>query len=305
MAGLIISKDQRVEYEYYGEGFSDVTTIHTASVTKSIISILLGIALGQGGIKSIDQKVLEFFPEYTVKRGEKTIQTITLKHLLTMTAPYKTRSEPYTKVYSSNDWTMASLDLLGGKGTIGDFRYSTVCLQILSGVLVRATGQSLLDFANTYLFTPLGIEAVQSTRVQTKEEHLAFMKSSSPAGWVAGPEGVNTAGWGLCLKTTDMLKIGSLYLNRGEWKGRQLLSSDWIQESTSKHSQWGHLEYGYLWWVLSDIGPHCYAALGDGGNVIFVHPEEHVVIAVSSTFMPRAKDRIELIRNTILPLLGI
>ncbi|MBU5234170.1 hypothetical protein KQI01_03270, partial [Vibrio cholerae] len=79
-----------------------------------VISVLIGIAIDKGYIKNIEQKVLEFFPDYTVKRGEKTIQNITIKNLMTMTAPYKYKSEPYTKIYTSDDWVKATLDLLGG-----------------------------------------------------------------------------------------------------------------------------------------------------------------------------------------------
>ncbi|MBP5383098.1 MAG: hypothetical protein J6Y45_07075 [Bacteroidales bacterium] len=82
----------------------------------------------------MDDKVLSYFPEYQVKRGEKTIYGITLKHLLTMRAPYKGKGDPWSKVCSSLDWTKTSLDFLGGrKGIIGEFNYKTVCLHILSG----------------------------------------------------------------------------------------------------------------------------------------------------------------------------
>ena len=95
--------------------FKTTDTVHIMSVTKSVVSLLIGIALDKGFIQSIHQPVLDFFPDYTTKRGEKTIQQVTLKHLLTMTAPYKYRSEPWTKVCSSDDWTVAALDLLGGR----------------------------------------------------------------------------------------------------------------------------------------------------------------------------------------------
>lgn len=98
MAGVVVLKEGKVVYENYFNGYTAGSTIHVASVTKSIVSLLIGIALDKGFIKSVDQKVLDFFPDYTLKRGEKTIQTITLRHLLTMTAPYKFKSVPYTKV---------------------------------------------------------------------------------------------------------------------------------------------------------------------------------------------------------------
>lgn len=298
IAGIAVIKNDNLIYEKYFDGYDKDDTLHIASVTKSIISILIGIAIDKGYIKNVGQKVLEFFPNYIVKRGEKTIQNVTIENLLTMTAPYKYKSEPYTKVYSSDDWVKATLDLLGGKTDIGEFKYTTVGIHILSGILTNATGQSVIEFATDNLFKPLGIKAPDSVFLRNKEEHFSFLKDRHVSGWVADPKGVNTAGWGLTLKVVDMAKIGQLYLNDGMWDGKQVISSKWIEDSTKEKSRWGDLPYGYLWWIIDD----CYAALGDGGNVIFINPQKKMVVAIASRFMPRAKDRIELIREKIIPL---
>ena len=108
-------KDNEIVYSDTWNNYKEKDNVHIASVTKSIISVLIGIAIDKGLIKSVNQKVLEFFPDYVVKRGEKTIQGVTLYHLLTMTAPYKYKSEPWTKVCTSEDWTKSVLDLLGGR----------------------------------------------------------------------------------------------------------------------------------------------------------------------------------------------
>jgi len=302
IAGIVVFREGQKIYERYFDGYTSGDPLHIASVTKSIISTLIGIAIDKGYIKSINQKVLDFFPPYVVKRGEKMIQNITIKHLLTMTAPYKYKSEPYSKVYSSNDWTKAALDLLGGKSEAGEFKYSTVGIQILSGILRYATNLSVLDFATEALFEPLGIKPPSSTSINSKEGYLAFLKDKYVSGWVSDPQEANTAGWGLALTTMDMAKIGQLYLNKGFWNGKQILSSDWIKESTNEKSRWGERAYGYLWWIVDHTGHDCYAALGDGGNVIFVSTEKNMVVAITSRFMPRAKDRINLIRNDIIPL---
>ena len=124
-----------IVYNDEWHGFTDNDAMNVNSVTKGIMSLLTGIAADKGYIKSTEQKVLEFFPDYTVKRGEKTIYDVTLGHLLTMTAPYKFRSEPWTKVCTSGDWTKAALDLLGGRsGITGEFKYSTLGIQILAGM---------------------------------------------------------------------------------------------------------------------------------------------------------------------------
>jgi CubicO group peptidase (beta-lactamase class C family) len=262
------------------------------------MSVLIGIAVDKGYVKNIEQKVLEFFPDYTIKRGEKTIQNVTIKNLLTMTAPFKYKSEPYTKVYSSDDWVKAALDLLGGKSDIGEFKYTTVGINILSGILTSATGQSVINFTKENLFKPLGIKELNNAFIKNKADYLAFLKDKYVTGWMADPKGVNTAGWGLTLTPRDMMKIGQLYLNGGFWDGKQILSSKWIGDSTSEKSRWGELSYGYLWWIVDDG----YAALGDGGNIIFINPKKKIVVTIASRFMPRAKDRIELIRKHIMPL---
>ncbi|WP_245570858.1 serine hydrolase [Anaerovorax odorimutans] len=131
---------------------------------------MIGLAIDNGFIKSIDQKVLEIFPDYTVKIGEKTIQGITIKNLLTMTAPYKYKTEPYDKFFTSSNPIQDALDLLGGDEAIGEFNYSAIGgTHILSGILVRATGQSILDFAIEPLFSPLRINAAHKLVIRNKQ----------------------------------------------------------------------------------------------------------------------------------------
>jgi CubicO group peptidase (beta-lactamase class C family) len=93
-----------------------------------------------------------------------------------------------------------------------------------------------------------------------------------------------------------------LYLNHGVWNGKQIVSSAWIDESTAVHSRSNKLNYGYLWWII-DENEHSFAALGDGGNVIYVNPAKNTVVAIASLFKPLAKDRIELIKTYIEPML--
>lgn len=131
---------------------------------------------------------------------------------------------------------------------------------------------------------------------------MAFLKDKYVNGWIIDPKGTNTAGWGLTLTPLDMEKIGQLYLNEGLWNGKRILSAKWIKDSTQENSRWGELPYGYLWWIVSNEGRGCYAALGDGGNAIYVNPNKKIVVTIASRFMPHAKDRIELIRKYILPL---
>ena len=290
-------------------GFETDSAMNVMSVTKGVMALLIGIALDKGYIKSVQQKVLEFFPDYTVKRGEKTIYDVNLEHLLTMTAPYKYRSEPWTKVCTSDDWTKAALDLLGGKaGITGEFKYSTLGIQILSGIIENAAGQKCIDFANQYLFAPLGIPEHTIHGDSSKEDQFDFLMNKSPRKneWYSDPKDTVTAGWGLTLSACDMAKIGLMVLNGGIYNEKQILSKEWIDKMTSSIIQlgrnFGNMCYGYLWYR-----PHkdktIYAAIGDGGNVIYVNAEKNISVGVTGTFKPRIFDRIDFIENKVLPLL--
>lgn len=304
IAGITVFKDGEMRYEKYFNDCTSKDPIHIFSATKSIISLLLGIAVDRGYIESLDKKILDFFPDYTVKKREKTIQHITLRNLLTMTAPYKYKFNPYTKFFTSPDWVKASLDLLGGSGKVGKFRYAPVIgPDILSGILTKVTGEPVLAFAQKNLFEPLGISVERNLVFESKEEQLAYYKAKSVNGWVSDECGTNTAGWGLSLTPAEMSRIGQLCLNKGCWQGKQLVSPEWIEESTREHSRWEKIDkgYGYLWWVI-DEEEHSFAALGDGGNAIYVNPQKNMVITIASLFVPRVKDRLELIQNRIEPL---
>ena len=303
ITGIIVQNNKETIFESYFQGYNLNDTVHIASVTKSIMSILIGIAIDKGLIRSVEQTVLDFFPEYEIKKRETTIQKVTIQHLLTMTAPYKYKYEPYTKVYSSDNWTKSVLDLLGGKTLNGDFKYTTVGLQTLSGIIENATGKSVLDFATENLFQPLEINQPKNIRINNKDEHISFLKDKNVNGWVIDPNGTNTAGWGLTLTVRDLAKVGQLYLNKGKWANQQIISLKWIEESTRIHSKWGDLAYGYLWWIINDLNNNCFAAIGDGGNIIYLDSVKKIVVAITSRFLPRAKDRIELIRKHILPLI--
>ncbi|MDF2927408.1 MAG: penicillin-binding protein beta-lactamase class [Paenibacillaceae bacterium] len=306
IAGMVVLKEGKTVYENYFNECTAASRIHVYSVLKSIISILIGIAMDKGYIKSIDQKALDFFPAYTVKRREKTIQNVTLKDLLTMTAPYKYRFAPctYIKYFMSDDWVKFTLDLLGGKGRIGEFRYTPlVGPDILSGILVKATGQSVFDFAAENLFSPLGITVESNVVLHSAKEQSAFNKSTSISGWVSDSSGINAGGWGLTLSPADMAKIGQLCLDGGMWNGNQIVSSEWILESTKEHSRWEkmNLPYGFLWWIIDDK-EHACAAVGDGGNVIYFNTKKRTVISIASLFVRNAKDRIGLIKEHVEPI---
>ena len=282
---------------------------HVASVTKSVVSLLVGIAIDHGMLGGVDDRVLSYFPDYRVKRGEKTIYDVTIKHLLTMRAPYKGQGDPWTKVCTSQDWSAASLDFLGGKaGITGEFSYRTVCLHILSGILCRATGMNTVDFANRYLFAPLGIAEHESCFATSVEEHRHFTTDKAPRQnvWLADPQGCCTPGYGLCMSAADMAKLGQLCLQSGVWNGKRIVSAEWLAEMLTPRTIDGGrsrgMNYGYLWWIMHPESSIC-AAVGDSGNIIYVDPNRNVTAAVSSYFKPAVFDRVDFIETILLPSL--
>lgn len=293
--GIIVMKDGETIEERYAKGYGEGDTVSIYSVTKSVVSALVGIALSKGMIASIDQSVADFFPDHPIRKD------ITLKHLLTMTAPYAFQEEPYERFFASDNWVDFSLSCLGGPKPVGTFHYSPIVgTHILSGILSKAIGGSILAFADMNLFSPLRINVPKDIVIKDAEEQMALMEKRQVKGWVVDPQGLNTSSWGLWLTTREMARIGQLYIQEGECDGQALVPANWIRESTQKQSEWGKLSYGYLWWVI-DRKEHAYAALGDGGNTIYVNEKRGLVVAISSRFIPDAGDRIGYIRRFIEP----
>jgi len=307
IAQICVYKDNNLLYQDNWNNHETSDCQHIMSVTKSIIALLIGIAIDQGKINSIDDKVLYYFPEYQVKRGEKTILEVTIKHLMSMRAPYKGKGDPWTKVCISENWTYTSLDFLGGKNGITDeFRYTTVCLHILSGILYKATGMKTVDYANKYLFEPLGIEKHYNFYAKNAQEHKAFTLSKQPRKpiWFADPTELGTPGYGLCLSASDLAKIGLLCLNKGQYNKQRIISEDWIKLiSTPRVIENGNfrgMQYGLLWWII-DEKKHIYAAIGNSGNVIYINPKLNMVIGITAVFKPTVLDRIDFIQDYLIP----
>jgi len=305
---IAVSKEGKTIYSEVWNGFNHCDCAHVASVTKSIVAILIGIAIDHNQIQNMEQRILDFFPEYQVKRGEKTIQQITIRNLLTMTTPYKYKSEPWTKVCTSEDWSKSILDLMGGRrGITEEFRYSTLGVQVLGEIILKTTGQSMREFANQYLFMPLGIQAREDLVIQNKDEHLEFITSKVPKEkvWFCNTSRQPTVGFGLCMSAEEMLKIGQLCLNQGISDKKQLVSLNWLEEMAKSQvtcgGKFAGMQYGLLWWVLEDTKRQ-YAAIGDSGNVIYVDHTNQVVVAITSVFKPAVTGRIEFIREHILEI---
>lgn len=303
-------KNGEFVYDDCWRGFKTLDAINVNSVTKGVMALLFGIALDKGWIKGVDQKVMEFFPDYSVKRGEKTIHEVTIRHLLTMTAPYKGKSEPWKRVCTSEDWTLTTLDYLGGRsGITGEFRYATLGIQILAGIIERATGEKCIDFANRNLFEPLDLPRRILHGDSSKEDQFDFFMNKNPRRyeWYCDPQGTVTAGWGLCMSARDMAVIGMLLLNGGCYNGKRIISEEYLREMNAPHlrlgERFGYMDYGYLWYRPFE-GRDVYAAIGDSGNIIYVNKEMNVSVGITGTFKPRIFDRVDFIEQKVLPIIA-
>ncbi|UCE20926.1 MAG: serine hydrolase [Candidatus Aminicenantes bacterium] len=239
-----------------------------ASVTKSLTSTLIGIAVEKGLIKSTDLSVLGFFSERTVNNLDEAKKSMSLADLLTMTSGLECIAQPTEvtlfQMMGSPDWVQFMLDLPMETEPGERFVYNSGAVHLLSTIIRKATGKSALDFARSNLFEPLGI---------------------SDLAWPMDPQGISNMGWGsMRMKPHDMAKLGYLYLKNGQWEGNQILPSSWVKEATKSHANFQSGNgYGYLWWVYKD---QTYSALGRGGQCIYVLPEKNLIIVMTGGGLP-------------------
>ncbi|MFZ6030802.1 MAG: serine hydrolase domain-containing protein [Chloroflexota bacterium] len=300
--GIVVIRKGTIAFERYYHGYGPLDTCHVASVTKSVLSALIGIAIDAGYIKSPDQKVLDFFPDYAPAAGGIQKRIVTIKHLLTMTAPFPftwkpgaSVQEPLDRLRRQRDWVTYTLDLLGQKGRPGVFQYCTAGTHLLSAILTRATGQCARRFANERLFRPIGIGEIPDPDM--KSFRLDDVFGENMCGWISDPAGHSAGGWGLALAPRDMARFGFLYLNRGAWEHQQIVPAAWVDESTAQNPN----QYGYLWWLREMQGVFTYAALGSGGNTICCIPAKDLVVAIASKATSRLQDPGLLLEQYILP----
>ena len=303
LKGIVVVRKKHIVFERYYQGCTSQEAQNVASVTKSVISALVGIAIDQGYLESAEQSVLDFFPEYQAGSGDIRKQAVTLKQVLNMTAPFafswknmdSRPFEPLDRLRRQRDWSKYILDLMGSSSQSGQFQYSTPGAHLLSAVISRATGRSAREFANEFLFGPLGMQTIPDREMRSYKLEDIFGKNVQ--GWIKDPQGYNTGGWGLTLSPRDMARLGLLYLNGGVWEGRQVISENWIRESTAPNEN----DYGYLWWLWEKAGVKIFTALGYGGNMICCIPETDLVVVTTADLVSNAPESLTLVEKCILP----
>ena len=289
---ILIERNGRLVYEEYFDGFDEkwgqslgrVTMTAESkhdlrSVTKSVVSALVGIAHSEGKIPSLDEPIVKWFPEYP-ELNTPDRRRVTLAHALAMTSGFDWNEDvPYTD--PRNDEIRMTRDSQPLRYALArpfvddpgsDFKYNGGLTQVVAAVLVRATKTSLQEYARTKLFEPLGITDVE---------------------WVGDLAGMPAAASGLRLRARDLAKLGSLYLNGGKWNGKQVIPSSWIELSTRRQFRFrprtgadagGEFGYSYFWWYS------CYpsaqgliearTAVGNGQQRVFVLPTLNMVVTI-------------------------
>jgi CubicO group peptidase (beta-lactamase class C family) len=313
LRAVLVLAGGRPLVERYYDSSADATS-NVASVTKSVMSILVGIALDEGAIGSVDQTLSELLPEYAAVMAPD-VAAVTLDQVLTMTAglpedpPPLAGPPPY---YLTEDWVAAivsgGLKLPPGEG----FAYASAGSHLLSAILVEATGQSVLDYARDKLFDPLGINTDPAAEPLAVEENLPVYEAASFA-WPVDPQGVHLGDAWLKITAPDMAKIGQLMLAGGRWDEKQIVPAQWVTESTRAHVPTGHGfggdDYGYHWWVTTADGHNAFAAAGFGGQLIEVVPDLDLVVVVSCT-IPEGPVRLDastfrgLVDATVAPAIA-
>ncbi|MBN2355145.1 serine hydrolase [candidate division KSB1 bacterium] len=269
---LLLRNDFLVVEEYFhGYDHNDHHPVY--SVTKSVTSALIGIALQQGKIAALSDPILGYFPQYSASIKNRTAakEQIDLEDVLTMRGgfewsefsyPYGDPRNPVMMMAASSDWYKFVLDLPMANQPGAAFRYNSGCSVLLGGIIKGSCGQQAENFARHYLFKPMQINDYQ---------------------WENGANGITNTGWGLHLLPRDMAKIGSMYLHKGRWQDQSILSPEWVQASLLSriYSQSGY-GYGYQWWSTSTTvnNEKIYIpfAWGWGGQFIFVIPSLNMVI---------------------------
>jgi CubicO group peptidase (beta-lactamase class C family) len=265
---FLVVHDDDLLYERYADGY-DETSLHTSfSMAKSFASALVGIAIDEGHIKSVDEPITNYIPE--LRKRDERFGSITIRHLLTMssgikyeeggTLPWSDEADD-TKTYYATDLRELALNcrIEGEPGQY--FEYNNYNPLLVGMILERATGMSVSRYLQQKLWKPLGMEADGS-----------WSLDSTASGFEKMESGVNA-------RARDFARFGMLFAKEGNWEGKQLISRRWVEESTRPDTTTDpSVDYQYFWWVDTPDGKHHFSARGNYGQYIYVAPEKDLVI---------------------------
>jgi CubicO group peptidase (beta-lactamase class C family) len=281
---MAIVRNGKLVHEAYSP-YCQRNTLHVlASITKSVSSTLIGIAIDKGLIESVDARVIDLLPEYAGAVTDPRFEQITVEHLMTMTSGLEwfehgsSYNDPRNSEYrmvESEDWVRFVLSRPVADPPGERFLYNTGGIHMLSAIIKSTTGQYANEFAEEHLFHPMGIRAYQWNR--------------DPRGYpcTGGTDG------GVGLRTRDLAKFGWLFLHDGTWKGKQIVSPQWIEQATRRHQQFpgGRSYYGYNWFPGSkEVEGKRYeyvASFGFGGQIMFLVPQLDLIVVFTCALSER------------------
>jgi len=286
---FILIRNGQIVYEEYFNGSSVTDSNNVASVSKSILSALIGIAMNQGYIISAEESIATYLPQYFEDITDPRKLDWTIRDMLTMAHGLAWTENVTDRALNGSDDVVGdilSLPVIDEPGTY--FNYSTGVSHVLSAVLTEATGMSTCEFAHTYLFEPMGVEA---------------------EFWGVDAQGYFTGGHSVSLTAREIAKFGMLFLNEGNWFGQQLVPGWWVVASTTSRIDIGnsYAGYGYYWWLNRITGYEMYSALGYGGQLLHVIPDLDVVLVITHSTSGNRRDfaeeaeSYEFIRNYLIP----
>lgn len=285
---VAVARNGVLAYEYYREGLKPDDLHEVASVTKSVLSALVGIAVGQGKLAPT-QTLGDLLPEPASRAADTRVRAIELRQLLALSGGFEADPptfNPATLAGAESDAVDKALQRTLALGPGEGFRYNNHDGQLVSAALARAVGMNAARYAEQTLFTDLGIQKYQ---------------------WPQDRAGVNIGASTLRLTTRDMAKLGELFLRQGRWSGRQVVPADWVAASLAKQADGGpplRRPYGYNWWlgVMNAGEPRpVFMAAGWGGQYIYVVPSLQLVVAATSEMDGEDSTTSKMIREQLLP----
>ncbi|WP_416864164.1 MAG: serine hydrolase domain-containing protein [Imperialibacter sp.] len=292
---LLVKDGKLVLEEYFGEYKADQTH-DLRSATKSIRSLLVGIAKDKGFIESVDDPISKYLKDLKPEKNpDPRKEQITIRHLLTMSTGLdcndwdKSSKGQEDKVYKKKDWLQYTLDLPMVRDPGDSALYCSMGVVLAAEVVSQASGMSIDAFAEKYLFTPLGIENVQWGHTTTGRDII--------------PSGKR-----LYMTSRDFAKIGQLVMNHGAWGDQQIVSTDWIRQATERQTNLAGLDYGFLWWSIPfQIGDELKketVATGNGGQYLMLFPELNLVAAFTGGAYNSDDDKFPfaIMNRVLLPL---
>ncbi len=302
MRSVLVSVDGRTTISYFNKR-RPTDHAHVWSVTKTVTSILVGIAVDEGRLR-VDQTLPELLPRHASSMTPQQA-SVTLRQLLTMTAGFDydgglnlTADDPVAQILSYG--------MLDDPGVA--FAYSNSSVQLVAAALRNAVDRPILDYAREKLFDPLGIATRPAWQgSDTNSPTSGFNKPGF--AWATDSAGVNVGAFGLKLTAADLVKLGELYVNGGRWHGRQLVSQAWVAESTSnqlsdEQAEAAQTQYGYLWWTDDEyMGQPVFQASGSYYQKIICFPEVDLVVVVTAADDLTGLDTVFTLELTLDPVL--